>query len=81
MDKKLNEHDIRNFLIILIPDAISQENFNKSIFVMVKKLYDYDNQKYFMIMHIADKVSQESNRDIFDLNFNDFLKNEVKLWL
>ena len=77
---QLGEGEFLNFLKILLPEKISRDNYKKSIYLIVQKLYEFDNAKYEMIMHIADKAFKQDDDKVFQLIYNT-LKDEIKLYI
>lgn len=76
----LGEVEFLNFLKILTPEKLSQDNFKKSIYLVVVKLYELNNTKYAQIMHIADKAYKQDDENIFPLIYNIF-KDELKFYM
>ena len=79
-NKRLNEEEVKSSLVTLIPETITQDKFNKSIYLLVKELYHFDNTKYAIIMHIAEKAKNQIDKEIFYFHYVD-LQNELRLWI
>ncbi|MEZ0184732.1 hypothetical protein AB9T89_21005 [Flavobacterium oncorhynchi] len=77
---QLNEQDLLNCLLILMPERISQDKFKMSIYLLIKELYELNNTKYGLVMNIAKKVFNEAKFHVYQLNYNE-LKSEIKLYI
>lgn len=76
--KEISEPEtVAKIKVNVLQKSLDKDNFNKTIFPLVKDLYEKDSIKYKMINHIANKAKTQNDPKIFEMNLNN-LKEELK---
>lgn len=76
--KEISEPEtVAKIKVNVLQKSLDKDNFNKTIFPLVKDLYEKDSVKYKMINHIANKAKTQNDPKIFERNLNN-LKEELK---
>lgn len=77
--KEFSEAELISDIKVLTNDSIIlREKFINEVLPAINELELRDSVKYVMINHIAEKLKNEKDKEIFQLNYNDF-RSELKL--